>query len=42
MGGGWAVVPIIYASIYGDIGVSVNVGALAVELGGGVFVMGEE
>ena len=42
VGGGWAVVPIIYASIYGDIGVSVNVGALAVELGGGVFVMGEE
>ena len=40
--GGWDVVPVIAASRYGDVGVSINVGALAVELGGGGFMRGED
>ena len=35
------VVPVISDSRYGDVGVYVNVGALAVDLGGEVFVGGE-
>ena len=34
-------VPVIAASRYGDVGVSVNVSALEGELRGGIFVWGE-
>ena len=41
MRGWWAVVPVVAASRYGGVGVSINVDALAVELGGGFLVRGE-
>ena len=40
MRGGGAVVPVIVASRYWGVGVLVNIGALAVELGGGVLLRG--